>query len=164
MNETQPVSSVIRMFLLSSGQAIMGATSITKDDSYIYMNCPAEVVTKRNSHGPLGFALYPWVPNELLDSLVVRIDTRELIGEMVPSDALVKFYNVWCYEEEDKLKEFRSLFQQQINKLGEGYSKKSKPSREQQKKTQSPMDTSLSDALISLFEEDNGWGDPTVTH
>jgi hypothetical protein len=62
------------------------------------------------------------------------------------------------------LREFKQLFQQQISKLGEGYAKKSKLSREQQKKTQSPMDTSLSDALISLFEEDNGWGDPTVTH
>ncbi len=162
--ENSPMSSVIRMFVLVTGQVIIGATSITKDELFFYINCPAEVVTKRNSNGPLGFALYPWMPNELLDSTVVQVNEHQIAGEMVPSEALVKFYNVWCFEEEDKLREFKQLFQQQISKLGEGYAKKSKLSREQQKKTQSPMDTSLSDALISLFEEDNGWGDPTMTH
>jgi len=150
--------------MLVSGVIVIGKLQILGKESSVHINSPAEVVTKRSSSGPLGFMLYPWLPNELLDSVDIIIPQSFIVGEVVPSKSLCKFYKHWAAEENDKLTEFKRLFDSQIDKMGENYAKRSKISKDQQRKTQSPIDTELSDALIQLFEEDSAWGDSTVTH
>lgn len=164
MNQTQPVSSEIRMFMLLTGQHVIGRTSSLLCDGYVTIESPAEVVTKRNTHGPLAFALYPLLPNELLDRTDITIPNHFIIGEMTPSNALKKFYDIWALDEYHKLIEFKSLYDHQISKLGETYSERCKLNRDHQQKTQSPIDSTLSDTLSKLFDQDNGWGDPSVTH
>lgn len=159
--ETLPIS----MYMLQNGETIISYEDISDDEGTLILASPALVIIKRSEHGPLGFMLYPFAPNELLKHTAIYLDATKIQSSMLPSTALVKFYANWVKEEEDKLKVFNELFEKQIGEVGKKYLERTKTMREQQQKTPLAADTALSDAMIELFEDsDAGWGDPSVTH
>lgn len=168
MTEMIFVSPDIRMFLLMNNQIVIGNISESKSvlgpNGHYHIDRPAEVITKRSMHGPLGFALYPWLPNELLNDISARIPLSFIVTEMTPSNSIGRFYMNWSLEEIEKIQEFKEVFDRQILNLGEAYRKRGRETRETRRRTQSPIDNSLTDELVELFEEDNSWGDPSVTH
>lgn len=157
----------IRMYKMRSGETII-TNEIVLSNTFpesTFFDTPAEVISKRNSDGPLGFMLYPWTPNELLENSIVTLNKTEIVGEIIPSKSLTNFYMVWAQEELTKLQRFKKIFNAQVDELSRHETKRYRTEGKHQKQQQSPINLSLTNDLIKLFDDpEYGWGDPTISN
>lgn len=162
------MNAVTQAIMMMNGDIVIGYLVMVptqENQDYIMMDTPAVLVHRRNDNGPLGFMLYPWSPNELLGSTTVSIMKDKIQAHLVPSPALTKFYEQWVIAEKDKMASFVGLFEKQIEDVGKHYLDRQKFIKEQQQKSPLSANTTLTNAVIELFDDlENEWGDPTVSH
>jgi len=156
---------MIQSFMMVNGDIIIGKV-VPIRSSYIQIEFPALLVHQRNNHGPLGFMLTPWVPNELLKSAApVMLETDKIMATLELSDAMERFYKNWSLAEHDKMTTFVSVFEKQISDIEKQYLQRTANIKDQQQRAPMSTDSHLTDALIEVFDDlENEWGDPTVTN
>ncbi len=135
-------------------------------ESYMLIT-PAQVIVDRTSGGPVGFALIPWLPHELMDNTGIVISAKRVVGAMAPRKQLREYYAAWAGNEKDKMVVFAKDFENQIAAIQKFQGDRYLRTKERKKREIFVDSTSvkpLPDSIIEMFEEDNNWGDSTVTH
>ncbi len=154
-----------KSYLLVTNDIIVGGSDGIVKDGKVSLMYPALLVHQRTSGGALGFMLNPWLPTELLRSSSVEIDPSKIISELLLSPSMERFYNNWALAERDKQTAFVEVFERQITEIERSYLERNKSMKEYQQKTPMVANTSLTNALIDLFDDnDHSWGDPTINN
>lgn len=155
----------IFMLLMERGEIIISTVQVV-EKGYIFIT-PASVIVERTPHGPLGFALISWLPNELMENSCIVVSANRVVGIMSPAKPLIDFYTSWALTERDKMKVFAKDFQAQIAAIQKYHTDKYTKTRERKKKEVFVDSTSvrpLPDSIIELFEENNDWVGSTANN
>ncbi len=162
----------VRMILMDHGEIIL--TQFQKTGMPLVYNfiTPAVISVERGAHehGPLGFMLTSWMPFELLTSTTIEVSGLKIVALMNASPEIASFYRSWAEIECDKIHTFAGNFKTQIAAIekyqlekyvaAKHHTTKHIPTHKKEVFVDSKH---LPDLLIQMFEEDNGWGDPSVT-
>jgi hypothetical protein len=153
------------MMLMERGEIIISEVSHEKSDKGLAkFITPAHVVVERGPHGVLGFMLMPWLPTELMRNTEIEIATHLVTGAMAASVEMVSFYKAWAETERDKIKSFGKDFTAQIEAIEKYHVERYAASKHRQKKDIFVNPSQISPSIIALFEEEDTWGDSSVSH
>ncbi len=162
----------VRMMLMDHGEIILTEFQKTSQPLVYNFITPAVVGIERGTHehGPLGFMLSSWVPFELMTSTSIEVSGLKIVALMNASPEIISFYNSWAKVECDKIHTFAGNFKTQIAAIEKYHLEKYMADKQhttthfrKHKKEVFVDSNRLPDLLIQMFEEDNGWGDPSVT-
>lgn len=157
--------SPILLMLLDRGEIVMAGVHPDPDSDTIFIfDTPALVIHERAQHGILGFMLTPWLPNELLQGPMIRVTPGIMKGTLTPTPELLSFYKVWAHTEREKLRLFAGEFNVQVTQIEKNHVEKYERTKDRKVKDTFINPNALPDILAALFDEENDWGDPSVSH
>jgi hypothetical protein len=155
----------IFMMLMERGEIIISAVQVV-EKGYIFIT-PGLVIVERTPHGPLGFALISWLPNELMENSCIIVSANRVVGIMSPAKQLIDFYTSWALTERDKMAVFAKDFETQIAAIQKYHADKYAKTKERKKKGVFVDSTSvepLPDFIIEMFEKNNDWVGSTANN
>lgn len=152
----------IVMLVMARGEIVISALEVDQR-KYTFIT-PAVVVHERGAQGLLGFMLAPWMPNELLRDANVEMDCQCAVGSLKPTPELVSFYKAWAETERDKLKIHAKDFMAQLAAIEKYHVDRHTKHKERHSREIFVNSETLPDTLLSLFEEDTDWGNPSITN
>jgi hypothetical protein len=171
----EPTKNKIILVMLDTREVIIsevlsdaaGRATVTPAHGYVFIT-PALVIVQRGAQGTLGFMLTPWLPHEVLSNTNIEFRNNKVIGILNAHPNLVSFYTSWAETERDKMVEFGQDFAVQIAEL-EKYQKdkyaRTKAVHTEGNKVPMPNQHSpLTGAIYEMFDHDENWGDPSVSH
>lgn len=137
------------------------------EDHVVRVTTPAQITVHRScKQEGVGFLLMPWVPHEFLQDTRMTLSSKDIVGFMTPSPAIISFYQTWAAAEREKLALLYPDQSTQIKEIEVLYAEHHEAFKRLYTNSQPAITLPLkvSDALYEMFDTEIGWGNPSVTN